>query len=190
MVQDLTDFPSKLQAILNWAAIQSGLGADKVVWSDYVKERPDTPFISLLLQGDGEIVGEAIRTQEVDSQSPNNLLFTYSRLKQLRVQVDVFTQARVVITDKEAQEILTRLLSTLEIPSVLEDFKAVKLSSLGVSAIRNLDDLTGDRLEKRASADITFGYSEILKDAPDGATEYVETTNDVDEASGTLIIEE
>lgn len=137
------------QAILAWARGAFGF---EVLWLDQDEPRLPTPYATLKWFGDRQIgidyrenIGLALEVLE-----------QVQELRQLTVELEVYTGPAADAATPEALELLEGALLTLQADPVTKGFRDAEVSFLNHEAMLRLDEFSGDRWERRAHCDLHF----------------------------------
>lgn len=173
-----TPFALHKAAIRNWLSVRSGIDLDKVIWINQITPRPVNPFATMQFTSRGTKIGEDY-IQEV--QNGNVIERHYLGIRELIVQVEIYTDPTDSDAALGAMELLEQALAALSMRQVIDDFQAADLASMNYEVIRIDDEQVGERWERRAVADVRFSYRTILFDdgtdpAPDDGT-FIEIAN-------------
>lgn len=172
-------------AIFQWARDRSGVGSGKVLWVNQPTPRPAEPFLTLQILSRGRARGF---DQVKEVQNGNVIERTYIGLREMIVQVGIYTVPADDDTDLEALEMLEQALGALSAQQVVDSFRTANLAFLDHEDIMALDEQLGERWQRRATADVRFSYRSVLFDdgtdpVPDDGT-FIENVEPITEDAG------
>lgn len=186
-VTSTTDHEANLRAILNWLETATGL---TVIWLNQEVARPAKPYAGILILNSGQRFGFDYVDQTFDIPSDSVQRQT-SGPRQLRAQIEVYTDTPADLTVNDAARLLEIALDTLDTEGVRDAFRAAKLGMLSHGIINRLDEQFGDRWERRAQVDIMFTYSgETFDDGAGASGDWIETVEVPSEDNGNANIGE
>jgi hypothetical protein len=184
MITVTTDYALNQKAIVDWLKAYAGVG--QVLYADTETPRPPKPYATILFTTRG------IRTgfdEERASFAANVIQRTTTGPRQLNVQAEVYSDPATSAATAEADRLLEGALLALDTIPVRDSFRAAKLGFLSHGAISRLDEIFGNRWERRAVCDLTFCYSgETFDDGGAGSGNWVETVQIPSELNGNQTI--
>jgi hypothetical protein len=181
---DETAIKSALRA---WVRKASGLNDKKVIWSEQSQPRLEAPFITMRL-GDFIPLGSADEvTQEYDPLAPpgsgdtpgEEITITVNGRRSVSLSVQVFGAG--------AQQTLSKVQTSLGLPSVKEGLEAVGVSVYDIGEVQNVTGLLETVFEPRALTNFSLYVSETVSEK-NTFIESVGVTNEIN--NKTFIIEE
>ena len=179
-VANTTDYAGIQKAIVDWLKAYGGVS--QVLYADTETPRPAKPYATVLFTTRGVRTG-------FDEERPSFVGAVIQRVttgpRQLVVQAEVYTDPATSAATAEADRLLEGALLALDTVPVMDAFRAVKLGFLSHSSIARLDEIFGNRWERRAACDLTFCYSgETFDDGGAGSGNWIETVQVPDETNG------
>ena len=169
----VTDYAVMKAALLGWLEQQSGSGMGSAIFLNQKADRPAKPYATIQVIADNIRTGEDDIRPEFDIGTPA-LKFRTVGLREMTVQVQIYTVPAESPTDVEAADRLNQALITLDHPSIHKFFNDANISILGHTSVIRLDEQLGERWERRASADLRIMYTaESIDDGSFG--EWVES---------------
>lgn len=169
----ITDYAAMKSSLLLWLRQNSGAGMGKAIFINQVGDRPPKPYATIQVIMDNIKSGfDDIRPEFDDI---NDLLkYRTAGLREMTIQVQIYTEPAKAITDIEAADRLNNALIMTEHPSINQQFNDANFSLLGHTPVIRLDEQLGERWERRAASDLRILYTaESIDDGSFG--EWVES---------------
>ena len=161
----LTDFDLIKTTLIAWLKTYSsddGLLLKSVEFKNQLGDRPAKPYGNILITNSGRKSGFDEERQEFNVPTDSIDKTTLGQ-REMKVQIDIYSEPAASLADVEALEILERALMTLETQVVKDLFKSANLSFIEHTPINELDQQLGERWERRAQTDLTLRYtSEVI----------------------------
>jgi len=184
----LTDFNAFMDAIETW--LKSSTGVATVIDKNQIGDRPDKPYIAIKINTRGIRFGFDDVTENYNAVS-EVIERNVAGPRKMMLQVEVYTEPKVLATDNEAGDLLEIALMSLEQPFFIELFNSANFSILDHTPINNLDEQLGERWERRVQSDLTLLYTgETFNDGADGSGNWIETADAPTESNTNLNITE
>lgn len=170
----VTDYAAMYAALFTWLKENSLADMGEVVFSNQVGDRQPLPYATILVIADNIKTGfDDIRPEFVGGGTPKQSYRTVG-MREMTLQVTMYTEPAESVTDIEANERLNSALITLDHPALNQQFNDANLTILGHTPIIKLDEQLGERWERRSSSDLRMMYTaESIDDGSFG--EWVET---------------
>ncbi len=169
----ITDYAAMKSAILNWIKDQSGSGMGEAIFLNQEVDRPEKPYATVQIISDNIKTGYDDVRPIYDGGIPS-LKYKTVGLREMTVQIQIYTEPAKSVTDVEAADRLNQALITLDHPSIHKLFNDANISILGHTSVIRLDEQLGERWERRASSDLRIMYTaESIDDGSFG--EWIET---------------
>ena len=184
-----TDHAGFERALVTWMQTYASLAADSVRWRNQITGRPDKPYATLHISSDGGAGG-----QDAEFEQFNSGLGLIEKAlhgsRRFTLQCEMYSVPETAPGQSGARIRLLAAVSALRSDPVKELFRANGLAFLQqLSAVQNLDEQLGDRWERRAMADLEFGYTSVLTTTGADGSNWIETMDTPNEADGSLIIQ-
>ena len=154
----VTNYSAMRQALLIWLKEQSGVGMGEAIFLNQKVDRPAKPYATIQVIADNIRTGSDDVRPEYDGGVPD-LKYRTVGLREMTVQVQIYTEPAASVTDVEAADRLNQALITLDHPSIHKQFNDANISILGHTSVIRLDEQLGERWERRASADLRIMYT-------------------------------
>lgn len=171
---------TKIQrALRGWVRKASGLPDKKVIWSEQSQPRLEAPFITMRL-GDFIPLGSADEvTQEYDENAPSGeeITITVNGRRSASLSVQVFGAG--------AQQTLSKVQTSLGLPSVKEGLEAAGVSIYDIGEVQNVTGLLETVFEPRALTNFSLYCSETVSEQTT-FIESVEVTNEINDTTFTI----
>lgn len=155
-ITQVTNYTVMKTAILNWIRDNSIL--DTAIFLNQGADRPATPYATIQVISDNIKTGEDDVRQEFDVGTPA-LKYRTVGMREMNVQVQIYSEPAKSTTDVEAADILNQLLMTLDHPSIVQHFNDANISVLVHTSVIRLDEQLGERWERRATSDLRIMYT-------------------------------
>lgn len=185
----ITDFDLIKTTLLAWLQTFSsddGTLLQSVEFKNQEGDRPPKPYGNILITNSGRKFGIDEERQEfnIPQQAIDK---TTTGIREMKVQIDIYSEPAKSLDDIEAREMLERALMTLETQVVKDLFKSANLSFIEHTPINELDQQLGERWERRAQTDLTLLYTSEVLDT--GANDnWIETAENPTEANNNLTV--
>lgn len=185
----LTDFDLIKTTLLTWLQTYSsddGLLLNGVEFKNQLGDRPAKPYGNILITSSARKFGfdEERHEFNIPQQAIDK---TTLGVREMKVQIDIYSEPANSLADVEALEILERALMTLETQTVKDLFKSANLTFMSHTPTNELDQQLGDRWERRAQTDLTLLYTSEVFDTGSNDN-WIETAENPTEANANLTV--
>ncbi len=183
----VTDYTAMKNSILKWLRENSGAGMGSAIFLNQKTDRPTKPYATLQVTSDNIKTGDDdVRQEFVGGASPT-LSYRTVGLREMMVQVEIYTEPANGVNDLEAADRLNYALMVLDHPSIVQEFNDANITILGHTPVIRLDEQLGERWERRAASDLRILYTaESVDDG--GFGEWVETVQTPTQENGNLTV--
>lgn len=148
-------------ALYTWMQRETGL---TIIFAEQSKQRPQLPYGSI------KFVNPAVRVggrDEIRIQGENSTVVGQRT-----------TLASLNIFGKNANDVMSKLLTSLDRPDVIDLFSEAGMSHVGETGPNDLTELMETQYQERSQMDLSLMYTDT-QDAKLGFIESVEITNEV-----------
>ncbi len=171
-------------AIRNWIVSASGLSEDSVIWSHEMGPRPDSPYVSLLINSLRPIGHDWLDVFDTDDPSPGQEITLQARgMRYCSLSIQCFSPFGEMNGPGSALAILTDIMAGLKLRRYTLNQAGVGMAGFGpIATIGNAK--LGTALEPRAAVEAQFHLASEVE----GFETYIETVEITNETTGQTFV--